>query len=116
METKKKKKHIIDIANVVNEANMYSVMADTIPGLYNCGRVDSSAKLPERIIELVEKIDNTGKGTAQNICDDLRDGLQEQYLYGRFGCSLKESFLFCMKYLQIRLSIKKKKKTRVLWP
>lgn len=49
---------------------MYSVIADTIPDLYNCGRVDSYEKLLEQVIELVEVIDKTGKSTAQNICDD----------------------------------------------
>lgn len=62
------------IINEVNEAKMYSVMADTTPGLSKrdkisvCVRyVDSSGKVLERLIELLKVTDKTGKGTAQNI-------------------------------------------------
>ncbi|XP_050064221.1 zinc finger MYM-type protein 1-like [Aphis gossypii] len=72
LETKKQ------IVKEVNDANMYSIMADTTPDMSNrdqmsvCVRyVDSSGKVLERLIELVEVTDKTGKGTAQNISDVL---------------------------------------------
>ncbi|XP_029342231.1 zinc finger MYM-type protein 1-like [Acyrthosiphon pisum] len=72
LETKKQ------IVNEVNAAKMYSVMADTTPDLSNrdqmsvCVRyVDSSGKVLERLLELLEVTDKTGKGTAQNICEVL---------------------------------------------
>jgi len=70
LETKKQ------IVNEVNVANMYSVMSNTTPDLSNRGQmsfcvlyVDSSGKVIERLLELLEVTDKTGKSTAQNICD-----------------------------------------------
>lgn len=58
---------------------MYSVMSDATPDLSNrdqmsvCVRyINSSWKVLERLIELVEIIAYTGKDTARNICDVLK--------------------------------------------
>ena len=73
------------IAQDVNSAGMYSVMADTSPDTSNTDRlvvavryVDGTNSPKERVLEVKEAIDKTGQGQAKEILDSLNSRLSNE--------------------------------------